>query len=318
MGRKKMTESFLPDEAWWLILSYVIPESLLTCAYTVCKTWGRCIRANTQTYACAGRLRINDSLLARMPMITTLRVMSHGFQCTSKGLATLSALTALKLPDLRRSPHLGEDLLLSLHRYTKLTCLFLSGDYRMPLCVAMPNLLAFEAVYNTFLTDGVMASFTALQSLSLFKCHITDKSLEALTGLTSLSLTYPLSTSSVTNNSLMKLTLLTHLKIIGLECSVDVSPLTGLRSLTGDDLRHDEDLLFLTELRVLDLSNYCLHITSAFLTSLAHLSSLTVYDLTLDRSITRQDLTTLTCLEIDGQYYNTRNTRAFDLEEFYD
>jgi len=307
----------LPDEVWWLSLSYVTPESVLICGYIVCKTWQRSIRANTLTYTSGHWPRINDSLLERMPMITTLRVMSYGFQCTAKGLAMLSALRVLKLPDLRRSPHLSEDLLLSLPRYTKLSSLFLSGNYRMPLYTEMPNLLAFEAVHNTFLTDSVIASFTALQSLSLFKCHITDKVVGMLTGLTSLTLTYPLNSSFVSNNSLINLTLLTHLEIIGLEGSVNVSPLTGLRSLKRDDLVEDEELLLLSELRVLDLPYYYLYMTNTLLTSLAHLSSLTVYGLALDRSIARQDLTRLTHLEFDNQCYNTKNANNFCLEEFY-
>lgn len=308
-----MMEPALPDEVWWLILSYVVPESILICAYTVCKTWGRVIRGSMTSYTTSCRMRLNDDVLARMPMLRRLDVQTVSFCCTDSGLAMLSGLTALKLPGLIRARRVSSDVLVSLPGHTKLTILDISGNYRVP---SIPNLLELRASANVCMDDSVVSHFTTLRSLYLCDCPVTDNSIALLTNLTSLSLTR---CRHITNKSLYNLSLLTRLELIGPDDRIDVSSLTKLRSLCMFDVIDDEEELFpLNELRILDLPNTYLYITRAFLTSLTNLSSLTLAGLSLARSITRQDLTHLVTLEIDGQCYNTNNANNFRLEEFYD
>ena len=305
-----MVEPVLPGEVWWLILSYAKPESILICAYTVCTTWGRVIRANMTSYATTCKMRVNDDVLTRMPMLRRLDVNTFSFHCTDSGLSMLSVLTALRLPRVR---YLTHDVLLSLPSHTNLTSLDITGKYRLP---PMPNLLKLRAIGNEFMNDSVVSHFTTLHSLDLCECPVTDNSIAMLINLTSLSLTC---CRYITNKSLYNLSLLTRLELIGSDDRFDVSSLVKLRSLrTYDAIDDDEDLLPLVELRSLDLPNHHLYITREFVTSLANLSSLRVAWLCLARSITRQDLTHLVTLEIDNQYYNTNNANNFLLEDFYE
>lgn len=311
-------ETILPNEMWWLILSWLKPKRAITHAYATCKTWACLIEENMTNFSGVCRLRLYDFLLARMPALRRLEVVSFGFHCTVNGLAMLSGLTELKVSDIRTSHGMTKYALLSLPRYTNLKSLILTDEYHPRSCIAMMHLPVHPAQDDNFIDDSVLASsFTRLERLSLCQCAITDESVRMLTNLRSLSLLGVSDRPLVTADSLINLSLLTHLELYAWERTLNVSSLTTLRSLKTrypiEDVK--AELLPLTELRTLDVPNY-LHMSRAFLTSLAHLSSLSVNGLYLTKSFTRQDLTHLTTLRVNKRSYNTKDANNFCLENF--
>ena len=315
-----MTEYLLSDDVWWYIISsYIDPEYTITCLYAVCKSWGCLIKEKMLTYSPKyGKIaNTKDFLFERMPRLRTLNLYTLGFYFKYDSLSRLSALTALELPRIQEDlHHQAKNILLLLPRYTSLTSLTLcDARYRIPQGVTTQNLQTFRAHGSGSVTDSMVIGFTALRSLSLFHCEITDKSVSVLTNLTSLVVFALRDRSAITSDSLRRLPFLVHLNI---NTRVDLSLLTSLNSLVLNYVPHEHDLYLLTGLRKLAIHYHTIHLTHSFVTSLSHLSSLKVMNATLDRSLKREDLTHLVELVIEGRHHDVKNTRDFQLEHFYD
>lgn len=318
-----MTACQVPDEVWWAILSYIDPEIVITRLYAVCGEWCRLIQENMATFICYFHKihKSHDFLFLRVPSLRTLDLKSFGYQFKYDSLTLLSALTALHLPPIQDDFHIrAKPILLELPRYTSLTSLTL-GDarYRIPHGVEVPNLRSLTVYGREYATDSMVSGFTALRSLSLFRCDITDKSIGALTNLTSLHVFALRDRETVTIESLRRLPYLVHLDIPNCkEKPRDLSLLTTLESLVLNYVPRDDELCLLTRLRKLQIRFHTIHLTRNFVTSLSHLSSLDVMGTTLDRAIRREDLTHLVELKIQGHHHDVKNTRDFQLEHFHD
>ncbi len=269
-------EYWLPDDVWWLILSWYDVGHILLKLHGISKTWASVIEKRMRKIGfnwCYG-CRVSDALLQRVPNLTRLSLF-YSDRISVDGLKLFGSLTRLDITDDMGT--LGEDDLLHL---TNLTRLSLKGSYQIP---QSNKLVALSLQENTIVSLRDILRLTALRHLKLSDpCSNIDASyLSRLTALDSLTV----SMLDVCDDSFVGLTNLTRLKLLNMN-----------RSFT------DAGLSMLTNLKALTTSGMTAELTGSCLTQLPALTSLYAWH----EDFPEAELSSLTTLE--KLYWNKCHT----------
>lgn len=248
----------LPDEILWDIFQEMSIMWRLECAPKVCKAWARVVR-NKCLCIEDEKAELSDGHLRSVSHLHTLKtcLSSSGLSCV--GLASLSALTTLKIQQL---PTAGRDSIYALTGLHNLTNLSACGPYII-LASRLTNLTTLDLSYNNMVTTETITQFTRLRTLNISVCvnvnvrcvstltrlrslnvqliGMTDEMLWNLTKLTSLYLMW---TNKVTACSMERLTRLSELTLNHAGQQITTRCLLGLHMLTqlciiGHDTNRD-------------------------------------------------------------------------------
>lgn len=319
--------TFLRDDGWCIVT-----------APAVCHSWAAVIRHEVQT------LRLPISFLRRphppyrLNRVPALRILHVSYDRHKvKGLKHLTALTSLtlvsgdasgklknlvNLTELKCRYHTQLPLMTNLKtlglydsvrvtdnemkRFTGLRSLTISGSTLIsPTCLAGLTTLTYLSMSRRNECGATISTLTNLTSLelSIATFSYTDAALRNLKGLTRLSLTRP----KITGESLLHLSRLTYLFIEQPHPQMSKYFPTTLKTLECvDDTASSNDFPYLPNLETLSTDS-TLEVTKDLLVRLPNLCVLSTVRLVLDKSILRSDLSKLTHLEINSQYY-TVNT----------
>ena len=268
---KRDDEYWLPDDVWWLILSFIPAEEQLLQMPCVSKAWASLVAANMDvldlidSYAYRNHKGpyLHDALFERVPNLRTLS-LNYPDKVTSVGLSWMTGLTKLHLFGLTK---LTTRALLHL---TGLVHLSIDNNYELPVA---HNLTSLSMDGNWLVSRETLQCFTALRSLELGATgSITSTDVVFFTDLDSLSLNIP----DVYDDTLKGLTNLTKLELR------EMSPFLT-----------DAAIIPLTKLKTLTLCDASPSFTGSCLIHLPALTSLRAWDEHLHALVALSQLTTL-------------------------
>ena len=183
MRQTEKNNTTLPDEILWKIFQEMSIIWRLECAPKVCNTWARVVRNNCLCIE-DEKVDLSDGHLQSVSRLHTLKtcLSSSGLSCV--GLASLSALTTLKIQQL---PTAGRDSVYALTGLHNLTNLSACGPYVI-LASRLTNLRTLDLSYNNLVITETITQFTRLRALSLSVCvNVNVRCVSTLTRLHSLN-----------------------------------------------------------------------------------------------------------------------------------